>query len=166
MSFSHRDLPSEEGRPSVAVAFRALLPSRIRCFRFAVTLARGPLLSWDSSSLGFSLSSPWRVLPPSSPLALGSRSAEASRLPGLQGFTLRGAWLVSEETADPSEVSHLVKLAISWKGFKDRDYEFSSGPVIRRRLTAGHLWSLPPLCRSPMGTPFGDSLDRSILTAF
>jgi hypothetical protein len=114
-----QDLPSEKGRPSIAVAFRALLPSRIRCLRFAVILSGCPLLSWDSSSLGFSLSSPWRVLPPPSPPALGSRSAEALRPPGLQGFTLRGARLVSEETADPSEVSHLVKLAIGWKGFQE-----------------------------------------------
>jgi hypothetical protein len=77
LSFSFRDLPSEEGRPSDAAAFRALLPSRIRCFRFAVTLSGCPLLSWDSFPLGFSLSPPWTVLPPSSPPDLGSRFAEA-----------------------------------------------------------------------------------------
>jgi hypothetical protein len=70
------------------------------------------MLSWDFSPLGFSLSLPWTMLPPSSPPALGFRSAEASLPPGLQGLTLQGARLVSEETADPFEVSHLVKLAI------------------------------------------------------
>jgi hypothetical protein len=62
------------------------------------------------------------MLPPSFPPALGSRPAEAFRPPGLQGFTLRKDWLVSEETADPSGVSHLLKLAIGLKGFEDRDY--------------------------------------------
>jgi hypothetical protein len=77
LSFRLRDLPSEEGRPSAAVAFRALLPSRIRCFRFAVKLSGCPLLSWDFFPLGFSLSPPWMVLPPSSPPVLCSRFAEA-----------------------------------------------------------------------------------------
>jgi hypothetical protein len=35
---------------------------------------------------------------------------------------LREVRLVSEETADPSEVSHLLKLAIGSIGLGDRDY--------------------------------------------
>jgi hypothetical protein len=69
------------------------------------------LLSWAFSPLGFSLSLPWRLLPTSSPPDLGFQHAEAFFPLGLQGFPLPGAWLVSEETADPSEVFHLVKLA-------------------------------------------------------
>jgi hypothetical protein len=122
LSFTCRHLPSEEGRPSAGAAFRALLPSGVRCFQLAVTLAVSPLLSWDSSPLGFSPFPPSRMLPSSSPPALGSRPAGAFRPPGLQGFALRKDWLVSVETADPSGVSHLLKLAIGSKGLEDRDY--------------------------------------------
>jgi hypothetical protein len=77
--------------------------------------------------LGFFLSRvlsfpPWRLLPTSSPLALHSRPAGARRSPGLQGFPLREPGLISVETADPFEVSHLVRLAIGLKGIEDRDY--------------------------------------------
>jgi hypothetical protein len=89
----------------------------VRCYTH-----RCPLLSWAFPSLGFSLSRPWSLLPGSSPPGLGFRSAEAFLPPCLQGFTLPGARLVSEETADPFEVSHLVKLANGSKGFQDRDY--------------------------------------------
>jgi hypothetical protein len=77
---------------------------------------RCSLLSWVSSPLGFSLSRPWSLLPGSSPPGLGFRSAEAFLPPDLQGFPLPGARLVSEETADPCGVSHLVKFANSSKG--------------------------------------------------
>jgi hypothetical protein len=83
----------------------------VRCYT-----PRCPMLSWASPSLGFSLSRPWSLLPGSSPPGLGFRSAEAFLPPCLQGFPLPGARLVSEETADPSEVSHLVKLANGSKG--------------------------------------------------
>jgi hypothetical protein len=96
----------------------------VRCYTH-----RRPLLSWAFPPLGFSLSRPWSLLPSSSPPGLGFRSAEAFLPPGLQGFTLPGAWLVSEETADPCEVFHLAKLANGLKGFQDRDYLFSSFPV-------------------------------------
>jgi hypothetical protein len=89
----------------------------VRCYT-----PRCPLLSWAFPPLGFSFSRPWSLLPGSSPPGLGFRSAEAFLPPGLQGFTLPGARLVSEETADPFEVSHLVKLANGLKGFQDRDY--------------------------------------------
>ena len=78
----------------------------VRCYA-----RRCPLLSWAFPSLGFSLSLPWRLLPTSSPPDLGFQPAEAFLPLGLQGFPLPGAWLVSEETADPSEVFHLAKLA-------------------------------------------------------
>jgi hypothetical protein len=83
----------------------------VRCYT-----PRCPMLSWACSPLGFSLSRPWSLLPGSSPHGLGFRSAEAFLVPDLQGFSLPGARLVSEETADPSGVSHLVKLANGSKG--------------------------------------------------
>jgi hypothetical protein len=42
LSFLHRSLPSEEGRPSVKAAFRALFPLKVRCsdLLFKLTVAR------------------------------------------------------------------------------------------------------------------------------
>lgn len=122
LSFPGRHPSSEEERRVARAAFRALVLLRVRCARSPVKVYQRPMLSWNFSPLGFSLFPPWRMLPTSSPHALGARSTEASRLPGLQGFPLREARLVSEETADPSGVSHLMKLAIDKKGFEDRDY--------------------------------------------
>jgi hypothetical protein len=97
----------------------------VRCYT-----PRRPMLSWACSPLGFSFPRPWSLLPGSSPPGLGFRSAEASLPPDLQGFPLPGARLVSEETADPCGVFHLVKFANSSKGVLDRDYCFSSDPVL------------------------------------
>jgi len=50
----HRDA----SRKPDAVAFKALLPSRVRCRRAAVWAARGSMLSWASSSPGASSPAP------------------------------------------------------------------------------------------------------------
>lgn len=114
---------------------------------------RCPMLSWASAPLGYSFSRPWILLPGSSPHGLGFRSAEAFLPPDLQGFTLPRAWLVSEETADPSGVSHLLKLANGSKSIKDRDYCFSSYPVLPSPAHRG----LSLVLATPLPEPVGNS---------
>jgi hypothetical protein len=70
------------------------------------------------------------------------------------GFCLAGSQLVSEETADPSGVLHLVKLAIGARGSRDRDYRFSSSPTVRRRSACNSLGSLVTLLPEPDGNSF------------